>query len=368
MSVLSKLDISNLRNITKAKIRPASTLNLFYGENGSGKSSILEAIYLLGMARSFRGNAHNPLIQYEQNECAVFCELSDGQSLGLSRPRRGGQQIKVSGSTTCNAADLARCLPILLLNSDTFKLLEGSPKVRRHYLDWGAFHVEHRFIEQWRQVQRALKNRNLLLKNMANKSEIDPWTVEFVKHAKLIDQYRDSYLKDLLPVVSEILKLFLPIGGISLEYYRGWDEGVDLQELLDQQLTRDLKYGYTVPGPQRADLKIKIGKHASVDILSRGQQKMLVSTLKIAQGALLENKLNKKCVYLVDDLPSELDRENRLKVCSLLAGLNSQVFITSVEKEDLNLDDSWGAAELDANEKKLFHVKHGKINQESNVH
>jgi DNA replication and repair protein RecF len=363
MSVLQKLGISKLRNISSAEIHPGSAINVIYGENGSGKSSFIEAIFLLGLARSFRSNSQKPLIQHNQKECAVFGELRDGLTLGLSKISRGGQQIKISGKKAENVAELARCLPLQLINADTFKILEGSPKERRHYLDWGVFHVEHRFIEQWKQARRALRNRNSLLKNNANKNEVAPWTTEFAKHAIEIDQYRDAYIKSLLPVLTEILGQLMPLDDMRLEYERGWEQGEDLLDLLNQGFSKDLRYGYTVCGPQRADLKIKIGQHYALDVLSRGQQKLLVCALKIAQGCLLERESQQKCIYLVDDLPSELDQSNREKACRVLKELNCQVFITTVEKA--SLDNCWENSGASLDEMKLFHVKHGKINEVS---
>lgn len=360
MATLRKLAISKLRNISTADFRPGNNINIFYGENGSGKSSVLEAVYILGLARSFRGGAQKPLIQYEEKECTLYTELDDGLTLGLSKMSRGGQVAKISGRKALNTAELARCLPLQLLNSDTFKILEGSPKVRRHYLDWGVFHVEHQFIDQWRQTQRALKNRNNLLKNNASPDEIEPWTVEFVRHAEEIDRYREAYIDKLLPIFLDILQRVLPLEAMSLEYERGWESGINLQDLLKKSFSKDMRYGYTVLGPQRADLKIKLGQNYAVDVLSRGQQKLLVSALKIAQGCLLEKESHKKCIYLVDDLSSELDRGNREKVCLLLEELECQVFITTVERD--SLDGCWQSSSGSrSNEKKLFHVKHGKI-------
>ena len=361
MSVLQKLSISKLRNINFAEIRPSSSINIFYGENGSGKSTALEAIHLLGLARSFRSNSQKPLIQHGEKESTVFAELSDKTTIGVTKGGRLSQQIKISGRKAEKTAELAKCLPLQVLNSDTFKILEGSPKIRRHYLDWGVFHVEHCFLEQWRQGQIALQNRNSLLKRGASKSEIDPWTQEFVKYAESIDGFRQVYVETLQPIVSSILAKLIDLKGLNLEYDRGWDKDIILQDLMSSSFNRDLRYGYTVAGPQRADLKIKIGQNHAIDILSRGQQKLLVSALKIAQGALLERENNKNCVYLIDDLPAELDEKNRKKVCELLSSLNCQLFITSVDAS--SLDGCWDGIELEGKEKKLFHVKHGKISE-----
>lgn len=363
MATIQKLSISNLRNINSLEMRPSSSLNVIYGENGSGKSSILEAVYLLGLARSFRSNQLNPLIQVGKRECTVFAELDNGVSVGISKVHRGRQVVKISGRKAENAAELAKSLPIQLINSDSFKILEASPKGRRFFMDWGVFHVEHLFIDCWRQQQRALRNRNNLLRSKASAAELDPWTVEFARYGTQIDQFRAAYVASLLPVLSEILAKLINLEGLSLEYDRGWDKQTELHEALNGSLGKDYKYGYTVLGPQRADLKIKIGQNNAVDILSRGQQKLLLSALKIAQGCLLQRETGKQCLFLVDDLPAELDVSNRLKVCTLLESLKCQIFITCVEKTELEY--CWAETAQKPPEKKLFHVKHGKISETS---
>ncbi|MEX2367494.1 MAG: AAA family ATPase, partial [Pseudohongiellaceae bacterium] len=140
MPSFKKLSINNLRNITSQSISPGRGINLIYGDNGSGKTSILEAIHLLGLARSFRSAQLKPIVQAGAEECAVFAELDNRLTLGVSKGIRGGGQIHIAGKKADNTAQLAHSLPIQLINSDTFKILEGSPRVRRKYMDWGVFH------------------------------------------------------------------------------------------------------------------------------------------------------------------------------------------------------------------------------------
>ncbi|MDT8398400.1 MAG: DNA replication/repair protein RecF [Pseudomonadales bacterium] len=355
MPALLKLNVTNLRNITSLELRFSPGCNVFYGENGSGKTTLLEAIHMLGLARSFRSTQLASVVQSGQRECTIHGELDDGASLGISKSQHGPQQIRVSGQRPDNIPELARSLPLQLLNAETYKILEGSPKIRRHFMDWGVFHVERFFVDCWKQAQRALQNRNRLLRNQASRQEIEPWSHEFSRHGMLLDQFRLAYVEKLIPVLNEILQEILPIEGLGLEYDRGWEAGSDLMTVLAAGLERDYRYGYTVAGPQRADIRIRIGKQAAIDILSRGQQKLLVSSLKIAQGHLLQQETGKECLYLVDDLPAELDEKNRRAVCRMFEKLGTQVFITGVDKAAL--DACWQALA----QRKVFHVKHGRI-------
>ena len=355
MPALTKLSITTFRNIDSLSIRPVPGINVIHGENGSGKTSILEAIYLLGTARSFRSNQLKPVIQEGREESTVFGELENGTALGVSKSRRASQQIRINSRNAASAAELARSMPLQLLNADTFRILEGSPGERRRFLDWGVFHVEHNFYESWRQMQRTLQNRNSLLKSGASSAEIEPWTRELARAGELVDCSRRSYVEKLLPVLGEVLACLIQLERLQLDYDRGWDREQPLLQVLHEGLERDGRYGHTVQGPQRADLKIRLGGQYAVDVLSRGQQKLLVGAMKLAEGLLLERESGKRCLYLIDDLPAELDRRNRAALCRFLEGMRSQVFISCVEEDALA--DCWSGDQ----ENKLFHVKHGKI-------
>lgn len=355
MASLQKLSITKLRNISASELQLSPRVNLFYGLNGSGKTSLLEAIHLLGLAKSFRSAPAAPLIQDGEGECAVFARLSDGSSLGFSRTRGGDQKIKANGKKAQNSAELASTLPLQLINADSFRILEGSPRERRQFLDWGVFHVEHVFLEHWRQGQKALQNRNSLLKAKSSSSElIAPWTIELCRHAEEIDRYRRAYVESFRPVFFDILASLLDIENVSLDYERGWDREKSLLSVLEAGIDRDLRYGHTVAGPQRADLRFRVGGQNAADCLSRGQQKLFVIALKLAQGFLLKKIKGKPCLYLIDDLPAELDAGNREKVCRLLLDLEAQACITGIEKEALE-------AAVAGVQSSLFHVKHGKI-------
>jgi len=361
MPSIHKLQLSSFRNISQASLSPAARVNLVAGENGSGKSSLLEAIYLLGMGRSFRNTQQTPLIQQGQRTCSVFVQLNTDYALGISRSLDDAPQIKIQGEKAQSTAELAKHLPLQLLNAEAFHLLEGGPKSRRQYLDWGVFHVEHAFFNHWRSFRRSLQNRNSLLKKHAPLSELVPWTREMVRHAMEIDKFRKEYLESFLPFLRNMLSSLITLEDLSFRYYRGWAEEESLEDVILRNQDRDFSLGYTTAGPQRADLKIRMASQNACDILSRGQQKLVVSAMKLAQGAFLSSHSGQECLYLIDDLPAELDRVNRRKVCMLLNDLSGQIFITGTDSDELAqaLEESG----LDSQEYKLFHVEHGKISE-----
>lgn len=311
---LSRVSVTAVRNLHPVTFSPSPRINILYGANGSGKTSVLEAIHLLGLARSFRSSRLLPVIQYEQLACTVFgqVELAEGghSALGISRDRQGEFQIRIDGQNARSAAQLAEILPLQLINPDSFRLLEGAPKIRRQFLDWGVFHVEPRFMSTWQRLQKALRQRNSWLRHGTLDAVSQAvWDRELCQASAEIDEYRRAYIKALKPVFEQTLSELVELEGLTLSYYRGWDKERELSAVLAASVHRDQQMGHTQAGPQRADLRLRLGAHNAADILSRGQQKLVVCALRIAQGHLVSQARRGQCIYLVDDLPSELDEQ-----------------------------------------------------------
>lgn len=365
MNPIATLSVSGLRNLTESTLSPAKRVNLFHGENGSGKTSLLEAIHLLATGRSFRSSKLDPLINYGLDKTIVFAQLSDGTKLGLSKGRRQRHQLRLQEETQRNWEAAARCLPLQVIDATAFQLLEGGPRARRRFLDWGVFHVEHGFVSAWRDSRKCLANRNALLKQQRlDTGQLDAWDRELVEAATTVDRLRGATMSRFLPLFKEV---YTQLDGshadeLRVSYERGWSAEADFAEELIRSRDADRRYGSTQLGPQRADISVKLDHAPAVEVLSRGQQKILVSALKIAQGRLLSEALGAKCIYLVDDLPSELDPENRARVFASLLSLDSQLFVTCVELTGLSVDSQGGVfAGLGVGEMAQFHVEHGRI-------
>lgn len=341
MSII-RLSVAGLRNLKSTTLSLSSKINIFYGINGSGKTSILEAIYLLGLARSFRSHKINTIINYDLNDCLIFAQVKKTDhlihQLGISRNKQSELKIRIDGQTIRTAIELADVLPLQIINPDSFRLLEGSPKLRRQFIDWGVFHAEKRFLPAWQRVQKSLRQRNSWLRQAQIKKsfeELQAWNREFCLASEEIDAYRKAYIELLKPVFETILSELIDLKAFSIHYYRGWDKDKSLHDVLSNNLERDKQLGYTQAGSQRADLRLKMGSYTASDVLSRGQQKLVVCALKIAQGYLINQHKKGQVIYLVDDLVSELDEHHRLVLCKLLEDLDCQVFITGVEKDPL---------------------------------
>ncbi len=360
---LSRLSVQNLRNISFVDLEPAEHLNIIYGANGSGKTSLLEAISVLSLGRSFRSRKIKSLIQQESEQLTVFGRLVvDGASdipVGVRRNREGVGQIKLNGSPVGSASILSEQLPLQIMNGHSFMLLEGAPQVRRQFMDWLVFHVEPAFLSTWKDVQKLLKQRNSVLR----RDKIDPlllapWDKELSAKTTLLDQMRSRVFNRFLACFQELVADFIAIEGLQLSYYRGWDREQDYSQTLSDGLERDSGLGYTRVGPHRADIRFSILGQPAAEILSRGQQKLLVSALRIAQGAVFQSLTGRRCVYLIDDLPAELDANFRSVLASWLDRLECQVFVTGVERDVIA--NAWPEHNSKRIEK-VFHVEQGQV-------
>lgn len=359
---LKRLSLHHLRNIEAADIRPSPRVNLIYGENGSGKTTLLEAISILGLGRSFRSHKHKPLVQFSKESFTVFGRIdSEGTeiSLGVSREGNGSSIYKAQGQLVASAAALAHYLPLQIIVSETFLLLEGSPKVRRQFIDWLAFHVEPSFFNLWKNAQRCLKHRNSLLRrDRIDNFELGTWDKELVHLSTQIHQLREDCFHRFKKVFFQLLSEFCPLDDLDLAYYRGWDKDKDYSLVLSESLERDSRQGFTHAGSHRADLRITVKGQDAAELLSRGQQKLLICALKIAQGLLFAEVTGRGCTYLIDDLPAELDEKHRGLLAHWLDSMKTQIFVTGIEKEAL-LNPWRDKLDIDL---KLFHVEHGQVN------
>ncbi|MGH1486655.1 MAG: DNA replication/repair protein RecF [Cellvibrionaceae bacterium] len=363
MSCLKRLQITHLRNLEKVSLKLSPNINLFYGENGSGKTSLLEAISLLGLGRSFRSHKTRSLIHHQQPQLTVFGELnmdSINTAVGLQKERSGNTVIRVDGETAASAVILAQQLPLQIINADSFQLIEGSPNQRRRFLDWMVFHVKPEFIDVWRRLQRVIKQRNSALKHdKITRLDLAPWDTEFVQLSMEIHRLRGSVFAEFKGLFSELQQVFPSVAtDVEVKYLPGWNSEEPFDELLQQDFERDKRDGYTHHGPQRAEIKLYASGKPAVDVLSRGQEKSLICALHVIQAQLYKEKTGKTCVFLVDDLLAELDIHHAQRLTQWLKELGGQVFVTGVTKT--GLIDAWKAD----NDIAMFHVEQGVITEQ----
>ncbi len=349
---LQRLHIQNLRNLASVDISPAPGVNLIFGANASGKTSLLEAIYVLSRGRSFRTRRFERLVRHGETRYTVFGRIADqGRTRAAAIERsKDSLRVRVDGQDLDSLAPLAALLPVQILHPNSHKLLEEGPHFRRQYLDWGVFHVEHGFYDYWQRYQRALRQRNAALRTG---TPAESWEPELVQAGTAIDDLRRRYLEQLAPLVSEVADLLLDFPPLRLEYLQGWSRERTLADAISQSRGQDRERGFTFAGPHRADLRVTVDGVNAAETASRGQQKLLVSALVCAQCVLFQTRSGRHPILLVDDLAAELDRERRERFVAQLQSLSAQVFVTAIEPEALTFLDRY----------KGFHVEHGAVRE-----
>ena len=321
----SKIHLNNFRSFKSSSFNLGKN-NLILGKNGAGKSSFLEAIFFILSKKSFRTSSLNAMVNFESSFFKVDAILNEEK---FSLTKDLSSSIKsIEGNFQNNF------LP-LILNNFSLNLLEAPKENRRSFIDYLMFHVEHDYKTNHLKFKKALAQRNRALKK-SSLSELKSWTKIFIDLSqtltKLKLEFIDSFLKSFPTFVDT---LSIPKGlkdkfkSISITYDKGWKD--NLLAELRESFVKDQARGFTSLGPQTSDLSVKINKQDSGNILSRGEQKLLILLIYLFFIKTYNDLRPNKTIFLLDDLPSELDEKNLDLALNLLQSADCQLFITSLE-------------------------------------
>jgi DNA replication and repair protein RecF len=355
---LTRLRLAQLRCFSEAELDFAPGLNLITGDNGAGKSSVIEAVHVLGYGRSFRGRVRDGLIRTGLPYLELYAEWLDGS--GHSRRagiRHSGSvwEARLDGAPAPSLTELCAQLAVVTFEPGSHDLISGGSELRRRFLDWALFHVEPSFLPWWRRYTRALKQRNALLKSGPPLPTLDAWDQELVEAGENLSRLREDYLSRLEPVFTATAAEFLPeLGAAQLEFLPGWKRGeLALADALVLARDRDLAQGFTSVGPHRADWRIGYAGLPGRETLSRGQEKLTALACVLAQARAYAEDCQDWPVVCLDDLASELDRAHQRQVLQAVLACNAQVLLTGTEAPAV-------LAELGPAQR-MFHVERGQI-------
>ncbi len=380
---IDELHISRLRNLAEVNVRLSPGINIFSGSNGSGKTSLLEAIHIAAHGRSFRSGPVSGLITHGHDSALVRI-VGDQATIALERPRSGEPLLKVNGERVRRMSLATRHLPVQTLLPGVSDLVFGSPGERREWLDWGLFHVEHGYHDTLRRYQRVLSQRNAALKQVGLGLQppnwVTTWDQEFVSLAAAVSATRGNYLRELRPLLESMTRRLLPSVSISWDLLAGFSSEQSLEEQMVANLPREVKSGSTIAGPHRADIVllasatssgqpkggVVASEHdapgdtlekarAAAHVLSRGQGKLVAAAMKLAQADYLAEKGGSSGVLLLDDIGAELDAEHTRRLLDQVVDYPGQVVATSTELQP--------HLKQVEREVKTFHVKHGEVEE-----
>jgi DNA replication and repair protein RecF len=348
---LAELTVTHLRCIEHARLEIPPGLTLVCGDNGSGKTSLLEAVFLLGRGRSFRTRNSERLIERGQDHLRVIGRVvsSSGhtQALGFE-VTRDRTSARIGGRPAQSLAELSHAFPVQVIEPGVHKLVEEGGYRRRRWMDWAVFHVEPHFVEGWVQYTRALKQRNTALKLHAGQASV--WDPELARLGEAIGESRGRFVAELQPYWREAV---MALSGLEVElhYLRGWSHGHTLLEALAASRTRDEARSLTHAGPHRADVAVRLHGRPAREVLSRGQQKLVAAAMTVAQLRLLQEATQTTPTLLLDDPAAELDGERLQRFIEQVMSLRCQLVVTSLHAE----------SRLFGTPERTFRVEHGRV-------
>jgi DNA replication and repair protein RecF len=349
MSLLD-LTVEDLRCLQRAELSLHPGRNLIWGANGAGKTSLLEAMFLLGRGRSFRTRQSERLIRRERDRLIVFGHSDSVPvgGIGVQVSKTGGTEAKVGGAFVRSLAELAQAFPVQIVDPGVHRLIEEGAAIRRRWLDWAVFHVEQGFVDNWVRYSRTLRQRNAALKSGA--ADFSVWNPELIRTGELLAESRRACLEALQPFWRDSVSALVGME-VELGYSRGWAQDRTFAEALAASADRDRSHGVTCSGPHRADVAIRVGGRLARDTLSRGQQKLVAVAMTLSQLELVRKVTGVVPTLLLDDPAAELDSERLAAFIERVERLNAQLIVTALSPD----------AGVFSPPDRVFHVEHGNV-------
>lgn len=341
---LKKLNIVNFKNIAEAEVVFCSGFNCFIGNNGVGKTNILDAIYQLSMCKSYFNLPDNQNIRhgepffvlqgkYEQRgeELDIYCGVKRGQKKIFKKNQKAYTKL----------SEHIGLLPLVMISPEDVKLIEGGSEERRRLVDHIICQCDRDYLQALIRYNKALLQRNALLKASVGRSldreALEIWDEQLVEYGQEVWRKRLDFLEDFKNVFREYYEL-ISSGRekVSLRYHSSVGEG-DLKLALEAALEKDRLLAYTTVGIHRDDILLEIEGYPVRKIGSQGQKKTFLIALKLAQYVWLYRVNQLKPMLLLDDIFDKLDAGRVEQIIKLVGGdIFGQIFITDTNREHMD--------------------------------
>ncbi|MEZ5471494.1 MAG: DNA replication/repair protein RecF [Marinicella sp.] len=350
---IKQLKINGFRCYESVDLMFEKKINVFIGPNGSGKTSVLEAIYYLSTGKSFRSKKNKVLVNNLQNQFTLFCQFSETegrtQNLGVSFNKNTGQkQIKLNQNQVKNQSEIAHMIPVVAIDPESYLFIDKGPQYRRSFLDWLVFHVKPEYLQVWTQTMRCQKQLNASYKSQYNQTTTH-WEQQYILQANQLNDLRRVFFKQLEILVMEKVSMFLPeVNNFCIHYFQGWSKENDLTEQIKKDREKNLNYGSLYSGVHKMDIKCRVNNSQAQDVLSRGQKKIISIIFNLCFIEMLTAATKLNPIVCFDDLDAELDGVKTNLLCDFINNSQNQIFLSTVDLEKVTSL---------LNEFSVFHVK-----------
>ena len=335
---ISQFTASNLRALDLITLTPHQNINVILGKNNDGKTSLLEGMFFSSSLKSFKSVPPSSLIKTGKKSTKLLLNViknDENYNIFIEKHLKGSNVVKINESR-CSAKDLFLLYPVLALNFGVENIITGSSESRRSLLDWGAFHVEHSYLNLYKNFIKALKQRNSILKKK-DKENLGYWDELFIKYGEEVHNKRMDYFnllnEQFIAYKTKILEIipdaYDDIRDSTLSYYCGWEGPITLKESLKALRDKDLILKHTSAGPHRSDIHIKSNGNILKDVSSMSTQIINGLLLVLSQAKAFHVKHKDMPIILIDDLFFGIDDKNLLLVINLLIDSKAQCFVTA---------------------------------------
>ncbi len=356
------LKLLNFRNYEKIEFSFAPGYNIIYGNNGSGKTNLVESIYVLALTKSFRGTVDKVLIMNSKDVCRIEGEVSDNYTNKYKLIiKNDGKKVKINDTKVDKLSDYISKISVVLFNPDDLRFIKDSPTVRRKAINLEISQINNSYLKNLNMYNKLLKQRNSYLKttniNANSSSEyLDILTKKLIDYGEKIYLSRRKYIDLLNSRIGDLYNSICQISDLKLEYvsdYKDFDKDKIFKKYVDN-LNKDIILGKTSIGVHHDDIKFKLNGINIKDYGSEGQQKNAIIAYKLTELEIFYQVRGNYPILILDDLFSELDR---FKINNILNLINKdiQTFITTTEIDKVNEDILKNS--------KLFEVEDGYVRE-----
>ena len=363
---LKKLTLSNFKNCSEANLMFSPKINCFVGNNGVGKTNLLDAIYYLSFCKSYFNSVDMQNIMHTEPFFAIhgtYQKNGGSEDLLSCLQKRGSKkQFKLNKKEYDRLADHIGHFPLVMISPYDRDLINDGSDVRRKYIDGVISQFDHLYLDDLLNYNKALSQRNALLKRFAemrsfDEASLEIWDEQMIALGKRIYEKRESFLKDFAPIFQHYFEFIS--GGkeqVTIQYESQLQED-DLGNLIKSAIDRDRRLRYTSVGIHKDDLLFNIGDYPIKKFGSQGQQKSFVIAIRLAQFDYTKNIKGFKPVLLFDDIFDKLDDSRVKQIIALVSDNNfGQVFITDTQRQ--RIEKIFNTVQIDH---KIFEVEDGKV-------